>query len=163
MKCGLRQEFVIGGFTLPTKGELFHTLSLGIDYKHFAQTLSLGHDAFDSPVTYAPLVASYGATWQADGRLTQLNASITTGLRGIGSSPEEFDAKRFKATGSFIHLNADVSHTQDVPGGAQLFAKIQGQVADQPLMTAAEQRTKLQEYSSAAAQPDLRAGLFGST
>jgi hemolysin activation/secretion protein len=129
---------VIGGravFTLPTKGELFHTLSLGIDYKHFAQTLSLGHDAFDSPVTYAPLVASYGATWQADGRLTQLNASITTGLRGIGSSPEDFDAKRFKATGSFIHLNADVSHTQDVPGGAQLFAKIQGQVADQPLVS----------------------------
>jgi molecular chaperone DnaJ len=26
-----------------------------------------------------------------------------------------------------------------------------------------EQRTKLQEFSSASAQPDLRAGLFGST
>jgi hemolysin activation/secretion protein len=129
---------VIGGravLTLPTKGELFHTLSLGIDYKHFAQTLKLGSDAFDSPVTYAPLVASYGATWQGDGRLTQLNASITTGLRGIGSSPEEFDAKRFKATGSFIHLNADVSHTQDVAYGVQLFAKLQGQVADQPLIS----------------------------
>jgi hemolysin activation/secretion protein len=121
--------------TLPTKGELFHTLSMGMDYKHFAQTLSLGQDAFDSPVTYAPLVASYGATWQGDGRLTQLNASITAGLRGIGSSPEEFDAKRYKATGSFIHLNADVSHTQDLPEGVQLFAKMQGQVADQPLVS----------------------------
>lgn len=122
-------------FTLPTKGELFHTLSMGIDYKHFAQTLSLGQDAFDSPVTYVPLVASYGATWQGDGRLTQLNASITAGLRGIGSSPEEFDAKRYKATGSFIHLNADASHTQDLPEGVQLFAKMQGQVADQPLVS----------------------------
>jgi hemolysin activation/secretion protein len=121
--------------TLPTRGELFHTLSMGIDYKHFAQTLSLGRDAFDSPVTYAPLVASYGATWQGDGRLTQFNTSITAGLRGIGSSPEEFDAKRFKATGSFIHLNADVSHTQDLPEGVQLFAKMQGQVADQPLVS----------------------------
>lgn len=129
---------VIGGravLTLPTKGELFHTLSLGIDYKHFAQTLKLGSDAFDSPVTYAPLVASYGASWQGDGRLTQLNASITAGLRGIGSSPEEFDAKRFKATGSFIHLNADVSHTQELPEGVQLFAKVQGQAADQPLVS----------------------------
>lgn len=129
---------VIGGravLTLPTKGELFHTLSLGIDYKHFAQTLTLGTDKFDSPVTYAPLVASYGATWQGDGRLTQLNASITSGLRGIGSTPEDFDAKRFKATASFIHLNADVSHTQDLPGGGQLFAKIQGQIADQPLVS----------------------------
>ncbi len=129
---------VIGGravMTLPTKGELFHTLSLGIDYKHFAQTLKLGSDAFDSPVTYAPLVASYGATWQGDGRLTQLNASITAGLRGIGSNPEEFDAKRFKATGSFIHLNADVSHTHELPEGFQLFAKMQSQVADQPLVS----------------------------
>lgn len=129
---------VIGGravLTLPTKGELFHTLSLGIDYKNFKQTLSLGHDAFSSPVTYAPLVASYGATWQGDGRMTQLNAGITAGLRGIGSSPEEFDAKRFKATGSFVHLNADLSHTQDLPGGAQLFGKFQGQIADQPLVS----------------------------
>jgi hemolysin activation/secretion protein len=129
---------VIGGravLTLPTKGELFHTLSLGIDYKHFAQSLTLGQDSFDSPVTYAPLVASYGATWQGDGRLTQLNASVTAGLRGIGSSPEEFDAKRYKATGSFIHLNADVSHTQDLPEGFQLFGKMQGQVADQPLVS----------------------------
>ena len=129
---------VIGGravLTLPTKGELFHTLSLGIDYKHFAQTLKLGSDAFDSPVTYAPLVASYGATWQGDGRLTQLNASITAGLRGIGSSWEEFDAKRYKATGSFVHLNADVSHTQELPEGFQLFAKMQSQVADQPLVS----------------------------
>jgi hemolysin activation/secretion protein len=129
---------VIGGravLTLPTRGELFHTLSLGIDYKHFAQTLKLGTDSFDSPVTYAPLVASYGATWQGDGRLTQLNASITAGLRGIGSGPEEFDAKRFKATGSFIHLNADVSHTQELFEGVQLFAKMQTQVADQPLVS----------------------------
>jgi len=129
---------VIGGravLTLPTRGELFQTLSLGIDYKHFAQTLTLGSGAFSSPVTYAPLVASYGATWQGDGRLTQLNASITSGLRGIGSTLEDFDAKRFKATASFIHLNADVSHTQDLPGGAQFFAKMQGQVADQPLVS----------------------------
>jgi hemolysin activation/secretion protein len=129
---------VIGGravMTLPTKGELFQTLSLGVDYKDFKQTLTLANNSFDSPVTYVPLVASYSATWQADGRLTQLNAAITSGLRGVGSSPDQFDAKRFKATGSFIHLNADISHTQDLPGGAQLFGKMQAQVADQPLVS----------------------------
>lgn len=129
---------VIGGravLTLPGKGELFHTLSLGIDYKDFKQTLRLGADAFDSPVTYAPLVASYGASWQAEGRLTQLNAVITTGLRGIGSSLEEFDAKRYKATASFAHLHADISHTQELAEGFQLYAKLQGQAADQPLVS----------------------------
>jgi hemolysin activation/secretion protein len=124
-----------GVITLPTKGELFHTLSVGADYKKFDQTLSLGSDSFSSPVTYVPLVASYGATWQGEGRLTQFNATITTGLRGIGSDPQDFDIKRFKATGSFAHLRGDVSHTHTLPGDGQLFVKVQGQLADQPLVS----------------------------
>ncbi|WP_247344643.1 ShlB/FhaC/HecB family hemolysin secretion/activation protein [Bradyrhizobium sp. 61] len=129
---------VVGGravLTLPSRGELFHTLSLGVDYKDFKQSLKLGSDAFDSPVTYVPLVGTYGATWQGEGRLTQLNATITAGLRGIGSSRDEFDAKRFDATASFITLHADISHTQDFAGGFQLYAKLQGQAADQPLVS----------------------------
>jgi hemolysin activation/secretion protein len=121
--------------TLPTRGELFHTLSIGADYKHFGQTVALGTDEFSSPVTYVPIVASYGATWQGERQLTQLNASVTAGLRGLGSNPNEFDVKRFKATGSFFHVRSDVSHTQDFPGGAQLFLKAQGQIADQPLIS----------------------------
>jgi len=122
-------------FTLPSKGELVQTFSVGGDYKHFAQVVGLGPDAFSSPVTYAPLVASYGATWQGDGRLTQLNASITGNFRGIGSGTAEFQAKRADATGSFIALRSDISHTQDLPAGAQLFVKASGQLADQPLVS----------------------------
>ncbi|QOG23796.1 ShlB/FhaC/HecB family hemolysin secretion/activation protein [Bradyrhizobium sp. SEMIA] len=129
---------VVGGravLTLPSRGDLFQTLSLGVDYKDFKQTLQLGSDAFSSPVTYVPLVGTYGATWQGDGHLTQLNATVTTGLRGIGSNRDEFDAKRFDATASFITLRADISHTQDFAGGFQLYAKLQGQAADQPLVS----------------------------
>jgi len=124
-----------GVITLPSRGELFQTLSLGADYKNFKQTLSLASSSFDSPVEYVPLVATYGATVQGDGRVTQLNATLTAGLRGIGSSPDAFDAKRFKATESFISLRSDLSHTQDLPEGVQLFLKVQGQVADQPLVS----------------------------
>jgi hemolysin activation/secretion protein len=121
--------------SLPAAGELIQTVSLGVDYKSFGQTLSLGSDSFSSPVTYVPVVATYGASWQGQGRLTQLNATVTAGLRGIGSSPDDFDAKRYDATANFIKVNGDVSHTQDLPGGAQLFVKMQGQVADQPLVS----------------------------
>lgn len=121
--------------TLPTLGELVHTVSIGADYKHFQQTVGLGVDAFSSPVTYAPLVGSYGASWQGEGRLTQLNATIAAGVRGLSSTPDEFHAKRADATASFITLRADLSHTQDLPGGAQLFVKGQGQLADQPLVS----------------------------
>ncbi|QPF95203.1 ShlB/FhaC/HecB family hemolysin secretion/activation protein [Bradyrhizobium commune] len=129
---------VVGGravLTLPSKGDLFQTLSLGVDYKDFKQSLKLGTDAFDSPVTYVPLVATYGATWQGEGHLTQLNATVTANLRGAGSNRDEFDAKRFDATPSFITLHADISHTQDFAGGFQLYAKLQGQAADQPLIS----------------------------
>jgi hemolysin activation/secretion protein len=124
-----------GVFTLPTSGQLFHTLSLGIDYKQFLQTVAAGLDSFSSPVTYYPVVGSYAATWQGEGNLIQLNATITAGLRGLGSDPNEFDAKRFKATASFITLHTDVSYTHDLPGGVQLFLKGQGQIADQPLVS----------------------------
>jgi hemolysin activation/secretion protein len=124
-----------GVIMLPSRGELFHTVSLGADYKHFQQTVSLGQDQFSSPVTYVPLVGSYGATWQGEGRQTQLNATITAGVRGIGSEPDQFDAKRVNAKANFFHLRADASHTQDLPGGAQFFVKAQGQVADQPLVS----------------------------
>lgn len=129
---------VVGGravLTLPSRGDLFQTLSLGVDYKDFKQSLKLGTDAFDSPVTYVPLVGTYGATWQGEGHLTQLNATVTAGLRGVGSSRDEFDAKRFDATASFITLHADISHTQDFAGGFQLYGKLQGQAADQPLVS----------------------------
>jgi len=129
---------VVGGravITLPNRGELFHTLSVGADYKDFQQTLSLGQDEFSSPVVYVPLVATYGATWQGEGSLTQLNATISAGVRGLGSDPQEFDAKRYKATASFITLRGDIAHTRDMPHGFQLYGKVQGQIADQPLVS----------------------------
>ena len=120
---------------LPTRENFVHTLSLGMDYKHFEQTVSLGSDAFSTPITYAPLVASYGATWQQEQAQTQLNASITLGTRGIGSEPEAWDAKRFMASADFTAIKADLSRTQDLPEGLQLYGKVQGQWADQPLVS----------------------------
>ncbi len=85
-----------------------------------------------------PLIANYSATWQRDGGLTQLNAGLTAGLRGIGSDPFDFDQKRFKATQNFFYFRGDVSDTEDFKGGVQLFMKVQGQVADQPLVSSEE-------------------------
>ncbi|WP_244600171.1 ShlB/FhaC/HecB family hemolysin secretion/activation protein [Blastochloris tepida] len=129
---------VFGGravMTLPSRGELFHTLSVGVDYKDFEQVISLAEGEFTSPVSYVPLVASYGATWQGEGRVTQANLTATMNLRGIGSDTEQFDVKRYNSRGNFFILHGDVSHTHDLPGGFQAFAKAQGQIADQPLVS----------------------------
>lgn len=121
--------------TLPNRENFFHTLSVGVDYKHFDQTVKLGGDGFASPVTYYPLVASYGATFQNEKFTTQFNAAVTYNLRPPSSDAADFDNKRFDASPSFTHLNLDVSHTQELPEGFQLYGKVQGQVADGPLVS----------------------------
>jgi hemolysin activation/secretion protein len=121
--------------TLPGRDNLFHTLSVGLDYKHFEQTVTLGPTGFASPVTYYPLVASYSATFQGEKSSTLFNASITYNVRPGSSDWAAFDARRFDASPSFTHFNADVSHTQELAEGFQLWGKLQGQVADGPLVS----------------------------
>ncbi|MGO4712923.1 ShlB/FhaC/HecB family hemolysin secretion/activation protein [Bradyrhizobium sp. 2TAF24] len=129
---------IFGGravITLPPRDSLFHTLSVGIDYKHFDQTVKLGTDGFSSPVTYFPLVASYGATFQTEKFTTQFNASVTYNMRTPSSPWDEFDNKRYYASPNFTHLNADLSHTQELPEGFQLYGKAQGQISDGALVS----------------------------
>jgi hemolysin activation/secretion protein len=134
--------YVIGSravMTLPARENFFHSISIGADYKRFAEIINLGGvQVFSTPVGYVPMIANYSATWQRDGGLTQLNAGLTAGLRGIGSDAFDFDQKRFKATQNFFYFRGDVSDTEDFKGGAQLFVKVQGQLADQPLVSSEE-------------------------
>ncbi|MFA5952447.1 MAG: ShlB/FhaC/HecB family hemolysin secretion/activation protein [Hyphomicrobium sp.] len=121
--------------TLPSLDGFFHSVSVGVDYKRFDQQVRLGGDAFSSPITYFPIVANYNASWPREGALTQLNAGVTWGTRGLGSGPENFDARRAFAEANFIYVRADLAHTHDLPEGFQLYGKLQGQLADQPLVS----------------------------
>jgi hemolysin activation/secretion protein len=124
-------------FTLPARENFYHTASVGLDYKSFGQVVltSAGDITFSTPVTYYPLVANYTATWVSESSLMQLNAGVTAGFRGIGSSPAAFDAKRFGATENFIHFNGDFSRLQTLPIGLQIYGRVQGQVTNQPLVS----------------------------
>ncbi len=121
--------------TLPTLDNFAETLSFGPDYKHFDQTVNLSASGFSTPVTYVPVSANYGATFQEAKAFTQLDVGSVVGVRGLGSGPDAFDAKRFDATANFAVLKGDLSRTQDLPAGFQLYGKVQGQVADQPLVS----------------------------
>jgi hemolysin activation/secretion protein len=124
--------------SLPNRPNFFHTFSAGFDYKHFDQTVTQSATGFSTPITYYPVVGTYGATLQGENALTQLNATVTANVRGLGSEPQQFDDKRFKATASFIALRGDLSHTQDLKDGTQLYGKVQGQIGDQPLVSSEE-------------------------
>src|SRR5258707_3272296 len=126
---------VRGIFTLPPGQDFYESISAGFDWKHFDQRVGLSTGNITTPITYYPVSAVYTATWVPKGSETDLDAGITFGLRGgIGSKDDQFDNSRFKASGNFIYFRGDLSHTHDLPGGMQVYARVQGQVADQPLI-----------------------------
>lgn len=120
---------------LPATRTFTQSFSFGLDYKNFTEEIEVGkEDPIQAPIEYWPLGASYSAGWLHDKHFTELNTSLNFHLRGMGSDETDYANKRYNADGSFIYLRADAAHTRDVMGGAQVFGKIQGQAASQPLI-----------------------------
>ncbi len=122
-------------FNLPPGKDFYHSVSLGIDYKHFDQDILVGGSDLASPITYYPVSANYSATYAPKGSVTEFNAGVTFHLSGLGSTSAAFDNSRYGAGASFVYFRGDLSHTRDLPAGLQVFGKIQGQLADQPLLS----------------------------
>jgi hemolysin activation/secretion protein len=122
--------------TLPAGKDFYQSLSLGIDYKHFDQGLTIsGTDTTVTPTTYLPLSASYSANWVPKGQVTEVNAAVNLGVRGMGASEVSFDNSRYMADNGYIYFRGDISHTHDLPAGFQVYGKVQGQAADEPLLS----------------------------
>ena len=121
-------------YDLPSAAKFYQNFSLGIDYKNFSEDIVIGKDTISSPIEYYPLSASYGATWLAEQGFTEFNSSLNFHLRGLGSGGTDYANKRFNADGSYAYLRVDLAHTRDLQGGSQVFGKIQGQLASQPLI-----------------------------
>ena len=119
---------------LPSTANFYQSFNFGIDYKNFEETILLGNDTIASPIEYYPLSATYGATWLAENSFTEMNSSLNFHLRGLGSGAQDYANKRYQADGSYVYIRADLAHTHDLTGGSQVFGKIQGQLAGQPLV-----------------------------
>ena len=123
-------------YDLPSTAHFYQNFSAGIDYKNFDENLVIGNDTLSSPIEYYPLSANYGATWLTDNNFTEFNSSLNFHLRGLGSSERDYANKRYNADGSYVYIRSDISHTHDFKDGAQVFGKVQGQLASQPLVNA---------------------------
>jgi len=128
---------VVGGraiITFPALTNFFHSLTLGLDYKHFDQNVTIAGQMVPTPIYYYPFSANYTLTYAPKGSITNADFGVTFNVRGMGSTPRHFDFNRFDADANFIYLRSDISHQHDLPFGFQGFAKLQGQVSDQPLV-----------------------------
>lgn len=120
--------------TLPGRPRFFHSLNFGVDYKHFDEDVQVGTETFSTPIEYWPFTLGYSANWNREKSFTDLNLAVNFHARGMGSEPVEFDNKRYSADGSYLYFRGDLSHTQDLPGGFQAYAKGQGQLTPNALI-----------------------------
>jgi len=122
-------------FLLPSTSQFFHTITAGIDFKRFVEETSLSEEKLSTTLlTHWPVSVQYGATWLGEASQTQLGATVTFNLRGLGATADEFDAKRYKAQASFLHFRAELSRSDKLPLGMELVAKARGQYTNDPLI-----------------------------
>ncbi|MDB6118838.1 MAG: hemin-binding protein [Verrucomicrobiaceae bacterium] len=120
--------------SLPGQDKFNHSLSFGIDYKHFDEDVIVAGERTLTPITYYPFSVNYAAAWAGAKGDTDLNLALNFHTRGLGSDKDEFDRKRYNSTGSYLYLRGDLSHTHELPHGLQLFTRLQGQASSAPLV-----------------------------
>ena len=122
-------------FNLPSKTGFYHSASIGIDYKDFAQDLVTGNQTTSSPLTYWPVSMNYNASSIGKHYETTFGAGITFCFRGTGEQEAiDFDNRRYNADANFFYLRGNLGHTQKLPWDFQLFGEIQGQATANPLV-----------------------------
>ena len=122
---------------LPSGDNFYHSVSFGLDYKNFKESVGLvGSDTLNTPISYAPFSVLYSGTAQDSTGITQLNLGLNFAVRGIlGNDEAEFANKRFKAHANYLYLRGDVTRTQTLPAGFSLAARLDAQIASQPLIS----------------------------
>ena len=134
---------------LPTEKDFSQSLSAGIDFKHLNQAvnqtlLTPGVAALPpTPLDYWPIRINYTAIWTPKDSTTIFDAGLSFGVRGavlpvpgFGSygNENDFANLRYNADGGFFVFKGDLSHTHELPGGFQIYGKIQGQISPEPLV-----------------------------
>jgi hemolysin activation/secretion protein len=137
---------------LPGLGSYSQSAVLGIDYKNFteltgaagsptgAATLPTGTQSSSTgdaskPVEYLPLSFAYSGSLPDSQGFTQFNAGLNLSFRGAVANQQDFADKRFRAAANYFTATAGLERRQQLPAGAGFLLKLDGQMADQPLIT----------------------------
>jgi len=131
--------------SMPSYGQYFHSLSVGIDYKDFGETqeLSSAEDAeqqegqetvpFTVPISYGAWSISYNGGWK-DLSLTLFSLDANFGLRGLNKQ-SEFEFKRFLAKANYFYLSARFSQSWNLGSGFGWEYDFSGQYTESPLIS----------------------------
>ncbi|WP_225769178.1 ShlB/FhaC/HecB family hemolysin secretion/activation protein [Inquilinus sp. Marseille-Q2685] len=129
---------IVGGrgvLPLPGLTDFYHTLMLGLDWKDFGERQLFGADESETPITYTTATIEYNATRPDTQGTTSASLSATFGLRGLGDPDDKFEQKRAGASADFAYFRAGLERQQILPAEFELTARLDGQLASQPLIS----------------------------
>ncbi|MBO9357613.1 ShlB/FhaC/HecB family hemolysin secretion/activation protein [Bordetella petrii] len=110
-------------YAFAPSGNWYNSLSVGIDYKKFDESVVFGGDSDDVPLKYVPITLSYSGYRYTETAQSSFGLSVVAASEsflGLGSDEREFDNKRYLASPSFALLKGDASHTHSLFGDWQL-------------------------------------------
>lgn len=120
---------------LPTLGNYFQSVTLGLDYKDFDEVIGFQDaDTIATPVSYVMFNTNYSGTWVREARISHLNVTLNLAPRGLGNTEKEFENKRFKSTPNFAYVRLTADHLQPIWYDVALFGRVDLQAADSPLV-----------------------------
>jgi hemolysin activation/secretion protein len=128
---------------LPGHG-LFHSATLGLDYKSFKDDLVLaGANTGHTPISYIPFSVGYNASMPDEQGMSTANVTANFKLRGVGDkmtdcsgqTKTQFECKRYGAKPDYFYLRGGFDRTQTLFAGTSLYAKLDGQMTGGPLIS----------------------------
>ncbi|MBV9992131.1 MAG: ShlB/FhaC/HecB family hemolysin secretion/activation protein [Alphaproteobacteria bacterium] len=137
-----------GLLQLPPWGDLAQSVSAGLTFKHNVNDVGFfvapgegcnlvdghGNAGPRSCAEYIPLTFDYQVTKQTKSASLTGTATLTLGMRGLGSGIRAIQTNRAFARGNFTKFNLDATYTRSLPWDMSLVSYLSGQVTDQPLL-----------------------------
>jgi hemolysin activation/secretion protein len=126
---------------LPLSGSdgLYHSLSLGVDYKDFDDTVGFddeGEEDIVTPISYLNWSLGWNATLPREARTHTGDLTLNFGVRDLGNEVDEFANKRFKGRPNYYYLEGSYGLVQALPWlETSLALSLRGQLTTQALIS----------------------------
>jgi hemolysin activation/secretion protein len=128
-------------------GSAMQSLTLGVDYKHFRNTINLDSSGAQTstgtiiePISYVNASFAYNGAWQRmmqSGMAAQTGSfdiTVNAGPRGLANATDNFGNTRFMARGNYVYFRSDAAFSTVLPARMMLTLRGAAQVAQDPLV-----------------------------
>ncbi len=118
---------------------LYDSLSIGLDYKNFDETIGFtteGNPNIVTPISYLNWSLGWNASLPREARAQNLSLTLNLGIRGLANEEQEFADKRFKGRPNYAYLEAAYDLLEPLPWwGSSLALNLHGQLTPQALIS----------------------------